>query len=228
MYWILMIVCFIFSLFAQFKVKSTFSKYSQIPTSNGLNGERAALKILQMNDLTNVRVEGIAGHLTDHYDPRNDVLRLSESTRYSNSIAAVGVAAHEAGHAIQDGVSYIPNKIRSSLVPVANIGSMAGPYLAMIGVMINSFTNLGMTIAYVGLILYFFAFLFYIVTLPVEFNASSRAIRVLNENQMLNPDELRGARKVLNAAAMTYVASAATALVSFLRILAIVNSGKRR
>ncbi len=229
MYWILLWGCFLFSLYAQFKVKSTFAKYSKISPRSGLNGEQAALMILRNNQLQQVRVEGTPGHLTDHYDPRSNVLRLSESTRYASSISAVGVAAHEAGHAVQDAVHYLPNKIRAALVPVANIGSAAGPYLALIGVMINAYsrTGVGMTIAYVGLILYFFAFLFFLITLPVEFNASHRALRILSESSMLTQDELVGARKVLGAAAMTYVASAATALVSFLRIFSIVNSNKR-
>lgn len=226
MYWILMIVCFVFSILAQIRVKSTFNKYSKIRAKSGLTGEQAALKILEMNDLYNVRIESVAGSLTDHYDPRSDVLRLSEATRYNNSIAAIGVAAHEAGHAVQDGVNYFPNKVRSALVPAANLGSRAGPYLAIIGVMLSSSTNMGLTIAYVGLALYFFAFLFYLVTLPVEFNASSRAISILDESAILSPQELTGAKKVLRSAAMTYVASAATALVSFLRIFAIVGRSR--
>lgn len=227
MYLILLFVCLFFSLFAQAKVKSTFNKYDQIRAQSGLTGEQAAQRIIRMNNL-DVQIEGVAGKLTDHYDPRSNILRLSEATRYRDSLAAIGVAAHEAGHAIQDATSYLPNKIRSVLVPIANIGSAAGPYLAIIGVMLNGYTNFGMTIANVGLILYFFAFLFFLITLPVEFNASKRAVRVLESSGILSVEEVQGARKVLNSAALTYVASAATALISFLRILAIVNSGRRR
>lgn len=223
-----MIITFIFSIIAQMSVKNTFNKYSKMTAQSGLTGEQAAQKILSMNNLTNVKIEGVAGSLTDHYDPRSNILRLSQTTRYSNSIAAIGVAAHEAGHAVQDGVNYFPNKIRSALVPVANIGSRTGPYLAIIGVMFNAYSSAGLTLAYVGLALYFFAFLFYLVTLPVEFNASRRAISILDSSAILAPNELIGAKKVLRSAAMTYVASAATALVSFLRIFAIVNNNRDR
>ncbi len=229
MYFYLMILCFIFSLIAQSSVNNTFQKYSKIPARSGLTGEQAAKKIIQMNDL-DVQVEGVSGQLTDHYDPRSNTLRLSEATRYNNSIAAIGVAAHEAGHAVQDGVNFFPNKIRAALVPVANLGSKAGPYLALIGIFINAYANssdIGMSIAYVGVALYFFAFLFYLVTLPVEFDASHRAIVILNSSGMLNAEELKGAKKVLRSAAMTYVAAAATAFVSFLRIFAMVNNNKR-
>ncbi|MGB4609957.1 MAG: zinc metallopeptidase [Saccharofermentanales bacterium] len=227
-YWFLVIPVILFSLLAQVRVKSTFKKYNQIPTRNGLTGTQAARTILDMNNLYNVRIEGVSGDLTDHYDPRSNVLRLSDSTRDINSIAAVGVAAHEAGHAIQDGVNYAPNKIRASLVPAARIGSAAGPYLAVIGVFISYSAEFGMTLAYIGLILYVFAFLFYLVTLPVEFNASSRALKILNVSGILAPDELKGAKRVLNAAAMTYVASTVSALFSLLRIALIVFGGRRR
>lgn len=227
-YWFLMILCFIFSMAAQARVKSTFNKYSRVMAKADITGEQAALKILRLYSLP-VRVEGISGSLTDNYDPRGKVLRLSDVTRNSSSIAAIGVAAHEAGHAIQDGVHYLPNTIRSSLVPLANIGSTGGPYLAIIGVMLNSYSDhIGLTLAYVGLALYLFAFAFYIVTLPVEFNASSRAIKVLGESGILDPDELKGAKKVLSAAAMTYVASAASALITLLRLFFIVGSSRDR
>ncbi|HHT23929.1 MAG TPA: zinc metallopeptidase [Clostridiaceae bacterium] len=227
-YWFLLIPLLLFSLFTQFRVKSTFKKYNQIATKNGLTGAQAASMILNMHNLVNVRIEGVSGELTDHYDPRSNVLRLSDSTRDVNSIAAIGVAAHEAGHAIQDGVNYVPNKIRASLVPAARIGSSSGPYLAIIGVGISYSIEFGMTLAYIGLALYVFAFLFYLVTLPVEFNASSRAIKILNTSGILTSDELKGAKKVLNAAAMTYVASTVSALFSLLRIALIVLGGRRR
>lgn len=227
-YWFLLIPVLLFSLIAQFRVKSTFKKYNQISTRNGITGTQAARMILNMHNLGNVRIEGVGGELTDHYDPRAKVLRLSDSTRDINSIAAIGVAAHEAGHAIQDGVNYLPNKIRASLVPVAGIGSSAGPYLAIIGILISYTVEFGMTLAYIGLALYVFAFLFYLVTLPVEFNASSRAIKILNASRMLTSDELKGAKKVLSAAAMTYVASTISALFSLLRIALIVLGNRRR
>ncbi|HHU54154.1 MAG TPA: zinc metallopeptidase [Clostridiaceae bacterium] len=227
-YWYLLIPILFLSLIAQARVKSTFNKYNNIGTKSGLTGTQAARMILNMNNLHNVRIEGVSGELTDHYDPRSNVLRLSDSTRDVNSIAAIGVAAHEAGHAIQDGVNFVPNKIRASLVPVARIGSAAGPYLAIIGVVISYSVEFGMTLAYIGLALYVFAFLFYLVTLPVEFNASNRAVKILSATGILAPDELKGAKKVLNAAAMTYVASTISALFSLLRIAVIVLSGRRR
>lgn len=227
-YWILIIPVMIFSLIAQIRVSSTFRKYNQVPARNGLTGTDAARAILDMNSLQNVRIEGVPGELSDHYDPRSKVLRLSDSTRNSPSIAAIGVAAHEAGHAIQDSVNYIPNKIRAALVPVANIGSTAGPYLAIFGIILSYTAQFGLTLAYIGLGLYFFAFLFYLITLPVEFNASNRAIKILNSSGMLAQDEIKGAKKVLSAAAMTYVASAITALLSLLRLLALVSGSRRR
>ena len=213
-YLLLLIPAFIFSLIAQAGVKNTFRKYSQVSARSGHTGQSAARRILSQYGLTEVRVERTPGHLTDHFDPRAQVLRLSEATCDSPSIAAIGVAAHEAGHAVQHHEGYLANKIRSALVPVAQIGSSFGPYLALFGFMlsINFLIDL-------GIILYIGAVLFYLVTLPVEFDASRRAIRVLEDQGLLTYDELTGAKKVLRAAAMTYVASAAMAFVSLLRLI---------
>lgn len=222
-YLVLILPALALSLFAQFKVKSTFAKYSQIASQSGYTGEHAARLILEQNGLLGVRVERVAGSLTDHFDPRTNVLRLSESTYANRSIAAIGVAAHEAGHAIQHDTGYLPNKVRSALVPLANIGSTAGPYMAMFGLILSMQILLN-----IGILLFGFAVLFYVVTLPVEFNASSRAMSVLEEQGMLNPEELRGARKVLSAAALTYIASALMAFASMLRLILLSRNRNRR
>jgi hypothetical protein len=213
-YLVLVLPAFLLSLVAQAGVKGTFSKYSQIGSRAGYTGQTAARRILDQNGLDHVRVERVSGQLTDHYDPRAQVLRLSDATFASASIAAIGVAAHEAGHAVQHDQGYLPNKLRSLLVPVAQIGSSFGPYLALFGLLFS------MTLLFnIGIILYAGAVLFYLITLPVEFNASSRAMRVLEEQGLLSEEELGGARKVLRAAAMTYVASAVVAFASMLRLL---------
>ena len=221
-YLILVVPTIILSLWAQFKVKSTFSKYSQMRSSRGISGSQAAQIILQANSINNVSVEGVGGSLTDHYDPSNRVLRLSQPVYGQTSIAAIGVAAHEAGHAIQHARGYGPLGLRSTLVPVANIGSSIGPWLAIAGLAMSGFEFLFK----IGILLFSGAVAFYLITLPVEFNASSRALAALAQNQMLSEEELRGARKVLSAAALTYVASALTALMSLVRL--ILLSRRRR
>jgi Zn-dependent membrane protease YugP len=220
-YLILVVPTIILSLWAQFKVKSTFSRYSQVQCSRGLTGAAAAKILMDANNITNVAIEPVGGSLTDHYDPGHHVLRLSQPVYGAASVAAVGVAAHETGHAIQHARGYGPLWLRSALVPIANIGSTMGPWIAIAGLML-SFQPL-LTI---GIILFAGAVAFYLITLPVEFNASARALAILKQNQVLSPEELKGVRKVLSAAAMTYVASALTALMSLLRL--ILLSRRRR
>jgi uncharacterized protein len=216
-YFSLLIPAFIISMAAQASVRSTFGRYSQIAARSGYTGQSAARTILDHHGLMNVRIEQIAGQLTDHYDPSSQVLRLSESTFNSPSIAAIGVAAHEAGHAVQHAAGYLPNRLRRLLVPAAQIGSSAGPYLAIFGILFN------MTPLFrIGIVFYAGAMLFYIVTLPIEFNARHRAIRILEDEGLLSDDELAGARKVLRAAATTYVASALVAFITMARLV-IVN-----
>lgn len=217
-YLILVLPAFIFSLYAQFKVKGTFNKYSKVYNSRGMTGADVARAILNKSGLYDVKVEAYPGELTDHYDPRTKVVRLSQSVYGSNSISAVGVAAHETGHAIQHKDGYAPLVLRSTLVPVANIGSSIGPTMAILGLVLSMplFINL-------GIILFGVAVLFYLVTLPVEFNASYRAIRTLEDTSMLNSNEINPAKKVLRAAAMTYVASAAVAIASLLRLILLAN-----
>ena len=208
------------SLWAQFKVKSTFDKYSKVQCSKGITGMAAAALLMRTNNINDVQVEAVKGSLTDHYDPSAKKLRLSEPVYGSASIAAVGVAAHETGHAIQHALKWGPLVLRSTLVPVANIGSSMGPILAMAGLV---FSNV---LFNVGIILFSGAVLFYVVTLPVEFNASSRAIAILRSNNVLTAEELKGVKKVLTAAALTYVASALTAIANLLRL--ILMSKRRR
>ncbi|MDD4461991.1 MAG: zinc metallopeptidase [Eubacteriales bacterium] len=223
-YLILVIPTLLISLWAQAKVKRTFHTYSQQAAVSGMTGRTAAERIIERLHLDHVRIERVSGQLTDHYDPRSHVLRLSDATYASPSIAAIGVAAHEAGHAAQHEEDYLPNKIRGALVPVARIGSSMGPLLAIFGI-IMTFQPL----ITIGIYLFFGAVLFYLVTLPVEFNASARAIRVLEEQDILTRDELDGARKVLRAAALTYVASALAAIANLLRLVLLSRGrGNRR
>lgn len=222
-YLILVVPALIISMIAQIQVKSTFHKYSKIGNSKHMTGAEVARYLLQVNGIQDVEVTHVGGQLTDHYDPRKKVLRLSESTYGSTSVAAIGVAAHETGHAIQHKVKYGPLVLRSTLVPAAGIGSSAGPYIAILGLFLG-----WPIIINIGLLLFFAAILFYLVTLPVEFNASKRALSVLGSTGILMTEELTSAKKVLNAAAMTYVASALVAIASFLRLLLLANERRNR
>lgn len=222
--YILVIAGVIICLAASARMRSTFHKYSRIRCHCGMTGKEAAENVLHRAGIYDVRVERVPGNLTDHYDPRTKVLRLSDATYGSTSLAAVGVAAHECGHAIQHAEGYAPLKIRGSLVPVANLGSMLAWPLILIGLLFNGqssqlFLNL-------GIIAFSLAVLFQIITLPVEYNASNRAIRVLGSSGIMYPDEVEGTKKVLGAAALTYVAGAAASLLQLLRIILI--AGNRR
>ena len=222
-YLVLVIPTVILSMIAQIMVKSTFSKYSHIKCSRSVTGHDAAMLLMRENSINDVAIEAVGGSLTDHYDPRSKKLRLSEPVYGQPSIAAVGVAAHETGHAIQHATHYGPLVLRSTLVPVANIGSRAGPILAMAG-LIFPFPYL----LEIGIILFAGAVAFYLITLPVEFNASARALAILESGNVLTREELKGVKKVLTAAAMTYVASALTAIMSLLRLVLISRNRRRR
>lgn len=217
-YLILVVPALLLSFIAQGMVKSTFSKYSSVKIERNITGAQAANYLLQKNDVSGVTVKPISGSLTDNFNPTNMTLNLSEPVYNVSSIAAVGVAAHETGHAIQHDKGYLPIKFRSMLVPVANLGSAAGPLLAILGLAL-SFSFL----VDVGLILFFGSVLFYIVTLPVEFNASSRALKTLKAAGVMNDKELKGVKKVLGAAAMTYVASALVSLGNFIRFFLLTK-----
>ncbi len=210
------------AMWAQFNVNSTFNKYKKVGNSRGYTAFDVARRILDMNGLYNVKIERVAGHLSDHFDPRANVVRLSDSTYQSNSVAAIGVAAHEVGHAVQHATSYAPIKVRNAIVPVVQISSYAAFPLALLGIV---FANRFMINA--GILLFITVVLFQLITLPVEFNASRRAIKTLEKNYILEGAELSGAKKVLTAAALTYVASAAVAIGNLLRLLVLAGGRSR-
>lgn len=220
---IIMLPVFIFALICQAKVKTNFNRYSQIMNRSGMTGADAAWRLLQLNGITDVKIKRISGTLTDYYDPNKKEICLSEDVFNSRSIAAIGVACHEAGHACQHNEGYFPLKIRSIVIPATRIGSALGVPLCLIGLFINS-----EPLAYAGLIMYGFVALFQLITLPVEFNASKRALQTIEANGFLTDSEYVGARKVLSAAALTYVAALASALATMLRLLIIVAGGRRR
>ena len=220
--YILVMIGVVICLLASAKMNSTFSKYSRVRSHSGMTGKEAAEALLHREGIYDVRVEYVAGNLTDHYDPRSKVLRLSNATYQQTSVAAIGVAAHECGHAIQHARGYAPLSIRSALVPVANFGSSIAWPLIIIGLIMNSQTS--QLFLNLGVIAFSMAVLFQIVTLPVEFNASRRALKILGNTGMLYPDEVRETRKVLTAAALPYVAGAASAILQLLRLIMISNS----
>ncbi len=216
---LLILPAILLAIYAQYKIKGTFKHFAQVPASRGFTGAQVARDILARQGLDDVRVEPVPGQLTDHYDPRHQVLRLSEPVYGGHSVAALGVAAHEAGHALQYAQAYVPVSIRNSLVPVANLGSQLGIPLAVIG-----FFFLGSELLLqIGIALFAAAVLFHVVTLPVEFNASRRALAQLTNGGYLVGNEVNGARKVLNAAALTYVATTLVAIMHLLRLLLLAN-----
>lgn len=220
--YVLVLIGAVISMIASAKVKSTYSQYGKERNRNGLTAEEAARRILDNAGLHHVRIERIAGDLTDHYSPKELILRLSDTTIHSTSIAAVGVAAHECGHAIQHEEHYAPLNIRNAIVPVVNIGSKLSWPMILLGLLfgVTGFLDL-------GILLFSLSLVFQLITLPVEFNASSRALQILEHTGILYDDELRGAKKVLSAAAMTYVAAAISTLLSLLRLI-ILFGGRRR
>ncbi len=220
--YLLVIIGAVLSLLASAKVKSTFSKYSKVHSLSGMTGAQAAEKILHFSGIFDVRIERIEGDLTDHYDPKSKVLRLSDSVYDNTSVAAVGVAAHECGHAVQDNKGYAPLRIRAALVPAANIGATVSWPLILIGILLGG----SKTLITLGIVLFSLAVLFQLVTLPVELNASGRAITILSETGILQGEEVGQTKKVLFAAALTYVASAASMILQLLRL--IILAGNRR
>ena len=224
-YWLILIPVVV-AMIASANVNSTYRKYQQVANSRGLTGEMAARKILDANGLFNVRIEHIAGKLSDHFDPRDNVVRLSDSTFASSSVAAVGVAAHEVGHAIQYAKGYAPMKLRSAVIPLTNIGSTLSYPLVILGLIFNS--ALGDLFINIGIVLFLTVVVFQFATLFVELNASSRAMKTLESDNILEGDELSMSRKVLTAAALTYVAALFTAIINLLRLLLIANGRNRR
>ena len=216
-YLLLVVPAFVLALWAQIKVKGTYKKMSAVRNSRGLTGAQAASRVLYEHGVTNVRIEHVSGTLTDHYDPRANVIRLSDGVFDSTSVAAVGIACHEAGHAVQYAKNYAPIRMRNAILPVCNVGSKIGLPLAIIGLVIGSMV--GRWLFWAGIILYGLVALFQLVTLPVEFNASHRALQTIEDTGMLAGEEYKGARKVLTAAALTYVAALAVSLANLLRLI---------
>lgn len=223
-YLVFIVPCIIITLICQIKVQSTFSKYSKIRNSRNITGAQAAEYVLRQNGVTGVRIEHVSGSMTDHFDPRTNVIRLSDTVYNSNSVAAVGVACHEAGHAVQHAEGYLPNKIRSIILPMAKIGSQLSWILILLGLIFTA--KVGFVLLYIGIVLFSLSVLFTIATLPVEFNASKRALECIRESDLLYGDEYTGAKRTLQAAAMTYVASALTAIMQLLRLI-IIARGRR-
>ncbi len=221
--YILLIIGVIISGIASAKVNSTFRKYSKYPSSTGVTGAEAARQILYSEGIMDVTIQHVSGELTDHYNPSTKTVNLSDSTYGSTSVAAIGVAAHECGHVIQHHVGYSPLNFRTALVPVANIGSKLSMPLIILGVILGS----NMTLIKAGIIIFSLGVLFHIVTLPVEFDASSRAVKLLGNLGILNPDEVNDTKKVLGAAAMTYVASALASVLSLLRLVLLFGGNRR-
>ena len=225
-YVVLVLPCIIFSLIASSSVNSTFKKYSQQFSRRGITGAQAAERVLRANGVTGVQITRVAGNLTDHYDPKSNVIRLSDSVYSSTSTAAIGVACHEAGHAVQYAQSYAPIKLRAAIIPVTNLGSILAMPLILIGLLLYAFESVSYGFVYLGIACFGLSLVFQLITLPVEFNASRRAIRAIEDGELLTTEEQRGARKTLTAAAMTYVAATAVALAQLLRLLVLF--GRRR
>lgn len=218
----------IFSLIASARVKSTFNRYSKVHASSRLTGAETARRILAANGLSHVEVTRVAGALTDHYDPRANVIRLSDSVFDSASVAAIGVAAHETGHAIQYARNYAPIKLRAAIIPITNFGSRLAVPLIILGIALSFVGESFIAVAYLGVICFALSTLFQLITLPVEFNASSRAMDTLESRGMLTAQEQKGAKKVLTSAALTYVAALAVSLAQLLRLLLLVQRRNSR
>lgn len=228
-YLVLVLPCVILAMWASANVNRTFKKYSTQYSQRRITGAQAALRVLYTNGVRGVRIERVSGNLTDHYDPKTNVIRLSDSVHDSTSTAAIGVACHEAGHAVQYAQSYAPIKLRAAIIPVTNIGSKLSMPLILLGLALSYFGNFSYTLVYIGIACFGLSLLFQLITLPVEFNASRRAIAAIEQGELLTAEEQKGAKKTLRAAAMTYVAATAVALAQLLRLILIFGGrGNRR
>jgi Zn-dependent membrane protease YugP len=225
-YLFLVLPCIILSLWASANVNSTFKRYSNQHSSRRITGAAAAARVLQANGVQGVRIEQVAGNLTDHYDPKANVIRLSDGVYHSTSTAAIGVACHEAGHAVQYAQSYAPIKLRAAIIPITNIGSKLAMPLILLGLFLTFTENVSFFFVYLGIACFALSLVFQLVTLPVEFNASRRAMRAIEQSNLLDDEEQKGARKTLTAAALTYVAATALSLAQLLRLIHIF--GRRR
>ena len=227
-YIVLVMPCILLSLWASSNVKSTFNRYAKQYSSRRITGAEAAQRVLSANGVTGVRIERIAGDLTDHFDPKTNVIRLSSGVYDSTSTAAIGVACHEAGHAVQYAQAYGPIKLRAAVIPVTNFGSRIAMPLILLGVLLSAFMELSYTLVYLGIACFGLSLVFQLITLPVEFNASRRAMQAIEQVNILTSEEQKGARKTLTAAALTYVAATAVALSQLLRLLVIFGGRRRR
>lgn len=226
-YIVLVLPCLILSLWASARVNSTFKKYSNQISISRLTGAQAAQCVLRANGVSGVRIERVSGNLTDHYDPRTNVIRLSDSVYDNPSTAAIGVACHEAGHAVQYAKNYGPIKLRAAIIPITNIGSRLAMPLILIGLLFTTLGSFSQTIIYTGIACFGLSLVFQLITLPVEFNASRRALEAIENGNLLTDEEQRGARKTLSAAAMTYVAATAVSLVQLLRLISLYGRRNR-
>ena len=227
-YLVIVLPCIILSMWASSNVNSTFKRYSQQLSRRYITGADAAQRVLYANGVRGVRIERVSGNLTDHYDPKANVIRLSDSVYDSTSVAAIGVACHEAGHAVQYAQNYGPIKLRAAIIPVTNFGSKLAMPLILIGLLFAAFADFSYTLVYLGIACFGLSLVFQLVTLPVEFNASRRAMQAIENSDILTDEEQKGARKTLSAAAMTYVAATAVALAQLLRLLVIFGGRGRR
>lgn len=225
-YIVLVLPCLLLSLWASASVNSTFKRYSTQYSMRKVTGAEAAQRVLSSQGVHNVRIERVPGNLTDHFDPKTNVIRLSDDVYSSTSTAAIGVACHEAGHAIQYAVNYTPIKLRAAIIPITNFGSKLAMPLILLGILLSYLGNFSYTLVYLGIACFSLSLIFQLITLPVEFNASRRAVRAISDTGILTQQELNGAKKTLKAAAMTYVAATAVSLAQLLRLILIF--GRRR
>ena len=226
-YLVLVLPCVILSIWASSRVNSTFKKYSKQLSQRGITGAEAARRVLFAHGVNKVTITHVSGNLTDHYDPRSNVIRLSDSVYQSTSTAAIGVACHEAGHAVQYAKHYAPIKLRAAIIPITNIGSRLSMPLILIGILLSAFAEFSYTLVYLGIACFGLSLVFQLITLPVEFNASRRALEAIRNQDLLTTEEQRGAQKTLQAAALTYVAATALALVQLLRLVMLFGGGRR-
>ncbi|MGN1026141.1 MAG: zinc metallopeptidase [Faecousia sp.] len=227
-YVVLVLPCLILSMWASANVNSTFKKYSSQLSSRRITGAEAAQRVLMANGVQGVKIQRISGNLTDHYDPRTNVIRLSDNVYDNTSTAAIGVACHEAGHAVQYAQSYAPIKLRAAVIPVTNLGSKLAMPLILIGILLSYLGNFSYMLVYAGIACFGLSLVFQLVTLPVEFNASRRAMAAISSGNLLTEEEQKGARKTLTAAALTYVAATATALAQLLRLIVLFGGRNNR
>lgn len=227
-YVVLVLPCVIFAMWASSSVNSTFHKYSKQYSRRGITGAQAAERVLRANGVIGVRIERVAGNLTDHYDPKTNVIRLSDNVYASTSTAAIGVACHEAGHAVQYAQNYGPIKLRAAIIPVTNIGSKLAMPLILVGLLLSFLGMVSFVFVYLGIACFGLSLVFQLVTLPVEYNASRRAMQTIESSEILTAEEQKGAKKTLSAAALTYVAATAVSLAQLLRLLLIFGGNRRR